>query len=262
MMQRAYFRVCLRLGRLLRSARYAKTRIVRANGERLVRKRRLFYAPLLVWMGGPLVRVLNTGVRVLPQRDWEERERLVHWSLRCTSIRIDADATLVLPCLAGQTLASVLEDPGQDECARKRAIELAVIALAEFHARGFTHGDAMAENVLVDLDAGVAHWFDFENVHDASRPMAWRRADDVRALLATVLLRTNPDENATTLRFILDVYADEDATRLVAASFGAVLRRPLAFHLGQAGLSFQRFTEVGRLLEARLGSVGGAAVAR
>ena len=57
---------------------------------------------------------------------------------------------------------------------------------------GFTHGDAMAENVMVDLEAGVAHWFDFETIHDSRRPMAWRRADDVRALLVTCLVRTVP----------------------------------------------------------------------
>ena len=149
----------------------------------------------LVWMGGPLVRILDTGVRVLPQRDWEERERRIHRSLRGTSIRIDADGTLVLPCLAGKTLATLLEDPELEESVRKRAIELAVVALAEFHAQGFTHGDAMAENVMVDLEAGVAHWFDFETIHDSSRPMAWRRADDVRALLATCLLRTVPESS-------------------------------------------------------------------
>jgi hypothetical protein len=30
-----------------------------------------------------------------------------------------------------------------------------------------------------------------------------------------------------------------------------VLRRPLPFHLGQAGLSFRTFRDIGRLLEAR-----------
>ncbi|HEY1333320.1 MAG TPA: hypothetical protein VGF31_03620, partial [Myxococcaceae bacterium] len=73
--ERAYFALCLVLGRLLRSARYAQARIVSRDGELRVRKCRRFYAPLLVWMGGPLVRILATGVRVLPQRDWEERER-------------------------------------------------------------------------------------------------------------------------------------------------------------------------------------------
>jgi hypothetical protein len=251
--ERSYFLLCLTLGRLLRSARYASARVVHQDGEPRVRKHRRFYAPLLVWMGGPLVRVLDAGVRVLPQRDWEERERRLYRTLRGASIRIDADGTLVLPCLPGETLAAVLERPELEETARTRAIELAVVALAEFHRLGFTHGDAMAENVLVDLEGGAAHWFDFETVHDPSRPMAWRRADDVRALLATCLLRTAPEKLAATLRLILDVYPDEGVTRILATSFASALRRPLTLHLGQAGLSLDYFREIARLLSARLG---------
>ncbi len=251
--ERAYFLLCLALGWLLRSGRYSKARIVYQDGELQVRKYRFFYAPLLVWMGGPLVRILDTGVRVLPQRDWEKRERRVYRSLRGTSIRIDADGVLVLPCLAGETLATTLEDPELEESVRKRAIEQAVVALAEFHHLGFTHGDAMAENVLVDLEAGVAHWFDFETIHDSSRTMAWRRADDVRALLVTCLVRTVPEEFAETLRLILDVYPDEGVARLLATSFTSVVRRPLTFHLAQAGLSFPCFREIARLLRERLG---------
>ena len=232
-----------------------------------MRKYRSFYAPLLVWIGNPLLRIMNTGVRVLPQREWEERERRV-WSVRGASIRIDADGTLVLPWLAGETLATLLEDPALEESVRKTAIERAVIALAEFHRLGFTHGDAMAENVLIDLaprrssgrpehwskgEAGAAHWFDFETVHDSSRPMAWRHADDVRALLVTCLVRTSNERLAETLRFILDVYADLGVTRLLATSFTSALRRPLTFHLAQAGLSFQCFREIARLLRERLG---------
>ena len=214
------------------------------------------YAPLLVWMGGPLARLLDTGVRVLPQRDWEERERRLYRTLYGASIRIDADGTLVLPCLPGETLATLLEDPALEESARKRAIERAVAALAEFHRLKFTHGDAMAENVLVDfkvLEAGVARWFDFETVHDSSRPMAWRRADDVRALLVTCLLRTVPEKRAETLQLILDVYADEGVTRLLATNFASALRRPLIFHLAQAGLSLRCCREIAGLLRERLG---------
>ena len=251
--ERAYFLLCLALGWLLRSGRYSKARIVSQDGELQVRKYRLFYAPLLVWMGGPLVRILDTGVRVLPQRDWEERERRVYRSLHGTSIRIDAGGMLVLPCLAGETLASLLEDPELEESVRKRAIERAVVALAEFHHLRFTHGDAMAENVLVDLEAGAAHWFDFETIHDSSRPIAWRRADDVRALLVTCLVRTVPAKLAETLQLILDVYADEGVTRLLSTIFTSVLQRPLTFHLAQAGLSFQSFREIARLLRERLG---------
>jgi hypothetical protein len=251
--ERGYFLLCLAAGWLLRSARYSKARVVHQDGETQVRKYRVFYAPLLVWIGDPLLRIMNAGVRVLPQRDWEDRERRVYLTLRGASIRIDADGTLVLPWLAGETLATLLEDPALEESVRKTAIERAVIALAEFHHLGFTHGDAMAENVLIDLEAGAAHWFDFETVHDSSRPMAWRHADDVRALLVTCLVRTSPEKRVETLQFILDVYADLGVTRLLATSFTSVLRRPLAFHLAQAGLSFQCFREIARLLRERLG---------
>ena len=250
--ERAYFRVCLSLGRLLRSSKYSKVRIVYEDGEPQVRKHRLFYAPLLVWLGGPLVRMLDTGVTVLPQRDWEERERLIYRSLGEVTLRIDADGMLVLPHLSGETLAALLEDPKLEESTRKRAIELSVNALAEFHRHGFTHGDAMAENVMVDLDAGVAHWFDFETIHETSRAIEWRRADDVRALIATSLLRTPADERAETLQLILDGYADGNVIRRVRASFASVWHRPLTFHLGQAGLSFQDYRQIGRLLRDRV----------
>jgi hypothetical protein len=249
MAERAFFGVSLALGRLLRGSRYATARIVREDGEPRVRKHRLFYAPLLVWLGGPLVRMLDTGVRVLPQRDWEERERQLYRGLYDTSIRIDAGGTLTLPCLPGQTLAALLDDPRLADPDRTRAVALAAAALADFHRRGFTHGDAMAENVLVDLDAGAAHWFDFETVHDPHRPLAWRRADDVRALLATCLLRTDRDKIPGTLEIILNACADDAAVRRnVASSFSTGFRRPLVFHLGQAPLSFESFRYIQRLL--------------
>ncbi len=252
--ERSYFVLCLALGWLLRSARYSKARIVDQDGELQVRKHRVFYAPLLVWLGNPLMWILNTGVRILPQRDWEERERRIYQSLRGTPIRIDAGGTLVLPCLAGKTLAALLEDPELEEPARKRAVELAVLALAELHHLGFTHGDAMAENVLVDLEARAAHWLDFETLHDSRRPIAWRHADDVRALLVTCLVRTVPEKLAEILQLILDVYADEEVARPLALSFASARRRPLPLHLGQAGLSFQRFREIAGLLSERGGA--------
>ena len=219
--ERAYFLLCLALGRALRAARYSKTEIVHDGGIQ-IRKRRLFYAPLLVWLGGPLVRILDTGVKVLPQGDWRERERELYRSLHGTSIRIDESGTLTLPHLAGETLANLLEDPQLDGPARKRAIEL----------------------------AGVAELFDFDTLHDSNRSMVWRRADDVRAMAATCLLRTDTADFAATLQLILDVYADDEVTRLVADSFTSPLQRPLAFHLGQAGLAFQDYREIARLLNS------------
>ena len=236
---------------MLRAARYSTVRIVHEDGQRLVRKHRRFYAPLLIWMSGPLVRILDGGVRVLPQRDWEERERLIYQRLYDASIRVDANGTLVLPLLAGHTLAAVLEDPEIEESIRTKAMEHAASALADFHREGFTHGDAMAENVLVDLEAGVARWFDFETIHETSRPLSWRRADDLRALLVTCLVRTAPEKRVETLELILDVYADEDVTRVLATSFRSVWQRSLTLHLLQARLSFQCFSTLGQLLETQ-----------
>jgi len=250
--ERGWFLLCLTLGRLLRAGRYSRTRIVRERGEPRVRKRRRLYAPLLVRMGNPLLGLLDTGVRVLSQPEWEERERAIYQRLHATPIRTDAGGTLVLPYLPGETLATLLESAALGESVRRRAIALAAVALAAFHRAGLSHGDAMAENVMVDLEAGVAHWFDFETVHDASRPMAWRRADDVRALLASCLLRTSREQVGETLGLVLDTYADEGVTRLLAVSFGSSFRRPLAFHLGQAGLSFRQFREIAHRLRDRL----------
>lgn len=161
---------------------------------------------------------------------------------------MDADGTLVLPLLAGRTLAAVLENPELEESIRTKAMEHAAIALADFHRLGLTHGDAMAENVLVDLEAGVAHWFDFETIHEASRPLTWRRADDLRALLVTCLVRTAPEKRVETIELILAVYADEDVARVLVTSFRSVWQRPLALHLLQARLSFRCFSELGQLL--------------
>ena len=248
--ERAYFFLCCVFGRLLRSGKYSTARIVDQSGQCQVRKSRLFYAPVLIWMGGPLVRLLDTGMRVLPQRDWAEREREIYRRLYSASILIDGK-TLVLPCLAGDSLATLLEDPGLEESARRRAIELAVVALGEFHRLGLTHGDAMAENVMVDMHAGVARWFDFETIHESSRPVLWRKADDLRALLATCLLRTVPTKLAETLDLIVGTYGDDGVTRLLATNFASVLRRALSFHLAQAGLSFRRYREISTLLTER-----------
>jgi hypothetical protein len=203
-------------------------------------------------MAGLLYWLLDTGVRILPQRDWEQREDRIYRSLYGSSIQIDV-AGLLLPCLAGETLASVLEHPELEESKRTRAIEWAIGALAELHRLGFTHADAMAENVMVDSDAGIARWFDFETIHQPSRPAAWQRADDLRAVLVSCLVRTAPDKHAATLEFILDVYDDDEVTGILASSFTSVWQRPLAFHLSQGSLTFQSFREAARVITARIG---------
>ena len=259
LVERLWFSLCRALGRVLRSGRYSDTRIARQGSELQVLKRRRSYAPLLVSLGGPLMRVLDTGVRVLPQRNWEQRERILYRELHGVSIRTGTRGVLELPHFPGRTLAKLLEDPTAGEATRLEAMELAALALADFHRRGLTHGDAMAENVMVGLGEKVAHWFDFETVHDSSRPLAWRRADDVRALLSTCLVRTSPDERSAALRVLLDAYGDSFVTRHLADAFGSVVTRPLAFHLGQAPMPLRLYREIAHLLRACVGANPGDA---
>ena len=249
--ERVRFALYLVLGRLLRAGRYSTVRIGARSDRHEVEKRRRFFAPFLIWMGAPLMRFLNTGVRVLPLADWHARERRLYRDVHGASIRVDDHGTLVLPRLRGVTLAALLEDPAAAGIDRQRAIELAVAELVRFHRLGFTHGDAMAGNVMVDVAAGSAHWFDFETVHDEDESPAWRRADDVRALLTTCLVRTAHAQRAATLRLILDAYADQDVTGVMRTFFTARVRRALVFHLGQASLSFDCYREIAHLLGER-----------
>ena len=248
MAERTWFFLCLTLGRLLRSARYSRVTIVREADECGVRKERAFYAPLLITMSTPLMAALDTGVSVLPRRRWFEREVRMYRELYGLPVAIDNDRTLVLPCHTGDTLAALLENPKLPAPARLKAIESAVVALHRLHGSGFAHGDAMAENVMVDIDAGIAHWFDFETVHDRRRPLAWQRADDVRALLGTCVIRFDTDRIPEVVKVFLDAYGDTEIMALVAKTFDSSWQRPLVFHLGQAPMSFDRFNLIGRTL--------------
>jgi serine/threonine protein kinase len=250
--ERAWFFFCLTLGRLLRSARYSRVTIVQQQGDRHVRKERALYAPLLIAMSSPLMTALNTGVTVLAQQKWAEREVQLYRELYGLSVEIDNGRSLVLPSHAGETLATLLENPTLSVPARLQAIESAVLALKRLHAVGVTHGDAMAENVMVDTDAGIARWFDFETVHDPRRPLAWRRADDVRALLGTCVIRVDADQTPEVVKLFLDLYDDREIMAHVVTKFDSAWQRPLVFHLGQAPMSLACFKVVRRLLEATL----------
>ena len=77
-------------------------------------------------------------------------------------------------------------------------------------------------------------------------------------------VRVIDEDLARTLRLVLDVYGDDGVIPLLAASFTSVLRRPLAFHLGQAGLSLESYREIARelviMLEDGIAEIGGPGV--
>jgi len=98
----------------------------------------------------------------------------------------------------------------------------------------------MAGNVLVDLESGNAYRFGFETIHEPTRPIAWQRAADARALLAACLLRTSHEAYEETVQLILD--ASRVGSRVRFSSF---LRRELTFRLAEAAISLRCVREVG-----------------
>lgn len=85
--------------------------------------------------------------------------------------------------------------------------------------------------------------------------MDWRRADDMRALVATCVLRAPPAEVRCTVELLLSAYRDDAVGPLLSESFCRRWRPALVFHLAQAGLSFEQHQAIGRLLRARLSKV-------
>jgi hypothetical protein len=106
----------------------------------------------------------------------------------------------------------------------------------------------MVSNVMIDIESNRARWFDFENVHDERRSISWRRADDVRALLASCLAVTDASRHAELAQCILDVYGDLNVIQLVRGLLGSTIQRSLPFHLGQAPLSYRAYSAIGRTL--------------
>ena len=198
--------------------------------------------------------LLDTGVSVLPTRDWVRRERFLYHTLYGSAVRADSTGVL-LPLLSGSTLAALLEDPTLGEPDKRRGVTLAATALLQLHQRGITHGDAMADNVMVDLDAGVARWFDFETIHEPRRPMGWRRADDLRALLLTCARRTDPEALGGLVEDILAHYADAEVYGCVVDGLSSVWRRALSFHLGQAALTFNEYRSVQRAVRSVVAAI-------
>jgi hypothetical protein len=101
--------------------------------------------------------------------------------------------------------------------------------------RPFSHADATARNVLCDVAGGRATWIDFETLHDPCQTVAWRQADDLRALIWSAAETTGADAYGSLCAAILDSVSD-------AAVLGELARvaaggRPNVYHLAQGSLS-------------------------
>jgi len=233
------------LGLLLRHAKTCRTRPRReADAAEFIRARP-WYASCLIRPGNWYLSWLSTGVSILPTRPWLDWECRVHAELSAVIAQRAGRRCLLLPRIPGEQLAAILSSPTQDLPRKDRAVRLAATALVQAHqhsvlwpdnvSRPFSHGDATARNVLCDVACGRATWIDFETLHDPRRTVAWRHADDLRALIWSAAETIGSDGYGALCAAILDCVAD--ATVLTELARVAARQSPNVYHLAQGSLS-------------------------
>jgi glycosyltransferase involved in cell wall biosynthesis/SAM-dependent methyltransferase len=248
----------------------------------MIAKRRLWFGPLLIRPGNLYLRLLDTGVRVLPAWEWQAggglvmvrkmtvrvlpawewqaRERELHRVLHGIELESGPRGRLILPRWPGVVLADHARDRIGHATQRLRGLYAASRALRALHGvelvvaggtrERLSHGDATLRNVLFDPETGEARWFDFDTAHDPGRGPAWRHGDDLRALIYSAVESFADLPVASLLRTIRDAYSETGPWEQVRDRLtrGDLHRSPL--HYAQASPPIGRRREVqGRPIE-------------
>jgi hypothetical protein len=209
-----------------------------------IAKRRRWFGPLLIGPGNLYLRLLGSGVRVLPGAEWRARERALHRALHGIELETGPRGWLILPRWPGVVLADHARSRHDPAPARLRGLGAASRALRDLHrvelpradggCERLSHGDATLRNVLFDPGTGEARWFDFDTAHDPGLAPAWRHGDDLRALVYSAVESFADVPVALLLRTVQDAYPDPGPWEQLRDRLarGALHRSPL--HLAQA----------------------------
>jgi len=245
------------LGLLMRHVKACRTRR-QADAGQFIRAR-TWYAACLIPPGNWYLTWLSTGVSILPTRRWLDWECRMHAELS-PLLAQRAGRRLVLPRIAGESLADILSSPTPDPLHKDRAVRLAAAALVRTHrhhvlwpdgvTRPFSHGDATARNVLCDVAGGRATWIDFETLHDPRRTVAWRQADDLRALIWSAAESIGSGAYEALCTAILDSVSAAAVLHELARV--AASGRPNVYHLAQGALSPTLHRRLCRILAAAI----------
>ena len=233
------------LGMLLRHAKTSYT-LPRGEAGRVgFIKARPWYVAYLIPPGNWYLRWLSTSVSILPTRQWLDWECRLHAELSGVIGQLAGRRHLLLPRIEGEELAAILSSPAKDLLHKDRALRLAAAALVQAHrhsvlwpdgvSRPFSHADATARNVICEVAGGHATWIDFETLHDPRQTVAWRQADDLRALIWSAAETTGADAYGAICAAILDSVSD--AAVLSELARVAASGRPNVYHLAQGLLS-------------------------
>jgi hypothetical protein len=239
-----------------------EVRAVEEGGARFYLKSRRWSAALLLGPGNHYLRLLRAGVTVLDDEESAAWTRRVYSAAYGLDIPEDPPGRLKIPAAPGRALAEILGDDALPLAGKIEAAALAAAALRhlhgiEMHGEPLSHGDATASNVGCDIDAAYAQWFDFDTRHDASLPGSWRRADDLRALVASTACSLPKEAFPELSQAMIRAYPEPAVWRDLGEQIAAQAGQLNAYHLAQAPLESDARAALEAALRDAIGELGG-----
>lgn len=223
------------------------------DGQPVWRKRRHWYAPLIVATGNRVSRILGCGLYGLHETEWFAWEEAL--SPLCADGQTRRDArSLISTQLPGIPLREALQGNSPIEALSAvlhelRHLHQIPMSFPDGREGLWSHGDAHAGNVFFEATTGIVRWFDFECVHDVALPAARRHADDLCALLFSSAVYLPEKQWNTAVLRAHEVYPDELVWCEVRLLVSRLEAWPDVVHLGHAHLSRRRHARFSKLLK-------------
>ncbi len=240
------------LGKSLYLLKLGRTRRVRWRGQIVWRKRRHFYAPLIVSVGNALSRFFHCGVYGLSHGAWLYWEETLSPLCGDGQTRRQGQNLLSLP-MPGVPLREVLHDENALAfCAALRELQRLHNTKMRFPVGKvdfWSHGDAHAGNVFFDAATDRAQWFDFESIHDLRRSPANRHAADLQTFLFSTAVYLAENQWPQIVRLAREIYADELIWREIYDDLLEFENWPNLVHLGHAHLNRHAHARLLKLLK-------------
>lgn len=268
--RRALFQLTALYGRGLYALKLGRVRRVRRQGQLFYIKTRRGYSALLVGAGNAILRLCHSELLGLREPDWlawEQKVAPLAWPEEIAAAVSVRGRSLLCPALPGEPLSAILRSNRSPE-ARMSAVRIAVVELLRLQrlelefpdgrVRRWSHGDAHAGNVIVDLERPSAAWFDFETRHAAWCASDWRQADDLRALAYSCAACCCWCEHAKLARTVASAVSCPRLRAELLRQSRVLQRRARAFHLAQAPLGWAEHQKFGWALQAALAGTGAA----
>jgi hypothetical protein len=239
------------LSKLATGVRFNCVTPLQTAESRYIKKRRFRLASALAVLANWYAARAGIKMRVLANASWRRYEPLMYGLLLGCDVVTAGDALLV-PRLPGRSLLSLLKEghPLTDES--ELGVTLAVVELARLHTRWtphpwdrklqrFSHADATAGNVLVDLERQTAHWIDFETTHEPSLPAPLRHADDLLTLLSSAAAVVETEALLRLCQILLRSYSSRPVIEAMLKLIESWQKSPAARQFAFPGLKGPRW---------------------